>query len=40
MNIQKNRTQAIELIENNRISTTEIGDVLGKTGQVTGVLSS
>ena len=37
MNIQKNRTQAIELIENNRISTTEIGDVLGKTGQVEGV---
>lgn len=29
--------QAITLIEENRISSTEIGDVLGKTGQVQGV---
>ena len=29
--------QALELIEANRISTTEIGDVLGKTGQIEGV---
>lgn len=29
--------QAIELIEANKISSTEIGDVLGKTGQIEGV---
>lgn len=29
--------QALELIEANRISSTEIGDVLGKTGQIEGV---
>lgn len=29
--------EAIRLIEANRISTTEIGDVLGKTGQIEGV---
>ena len=29
--------EAIELIEANKISTTEVGDVLGKTGQIEGV---
>ena len=29
--------QAIELIEANKISTTEVADVLGKTGQIDGV---
>lgn len=29
--------EAIRLIEANRISTTEVGDVLGKTGQIEGV---
>lgn len=29
--------EAVRLIEANRISTTEVGDVLGKTGQVEGV---
>lgn len=29
--------QAIELIEANKISTTEVADVLGKTGQIEGV---
>lgn len=29
--------EAIKLIEANRISTTEVGDVLGKTGQIEGV---
>lgn len=29
--------QALDLIEANKISTTEIGDVLGKTGQIEGV---
>lgn len=29
--------EAINLIEANRISTTEVGDVLGKTGQIDGV---
>ena len=29
--------EAITLMENNRISSTEVGDVLGKTGQVKGV---
>lgn len=28
----------IDLIESNRISTTEIGDVLGKSGQIEGVI--
>lgn len=31
------KVKAIELIEENRISSTEIGDVLGKTGQIEGV---
>lgn len=31
------KVKAIELIEENRISTTEVGDVLGKTGQIEGV---
>lgn len=31
------KQKAIELIESNIISTTEIGDVLGKTGQIEGV---
>lgn len=31
------KEKAIELIEENRISTTEVGDVLGKMGQVEGV---
>lgn len=31
------KQQALELIEANRISSTEIGDVLGKTGQIEGV---
>lgn len=30
-------TEAINLIEANKISSTEIGDVLGKTGQIEGV---
>lgn len=30
-------TEAIDLIEANKISSTEIGDVLGKTGQIDGV---
>lgn len=30
-------TEAIDLIEANKISSTEIGDVLGKTGQIEGV---
>lgn len=34
MNILK---QALEMIEANKISSTEIGDVLGKTGQIEGV---
>lgn len=29
--------QALDLIEANKISTTEVGDVLGKTGQIDGV---
>lgn len=29
--------QALDLIEANKISTTEVGDVLGKTGQIEGV---
>lgn len=29
--------QAIELIEANKISTTEVADILGKTGQIEGV---
>lgn len=29
--------EAIKLIESNKISTTEVGDVLGKTGQIDGV---
>lgn len=29
--------EAISLIESNKISTTEVGDVLGKTGQIEGV---
>lgn len=29
--------KALKLIEANRISTTEVGDVLGKTGQIDGV---
>lgn len=29
--------EAIKLIESNKISTTEVGDVLGKTGQIEGV---
>ena len=29
--------QVIELIETNRISSTEVADVLGKTGQIEGV---
>lgn len=37
MDQQTIKAQAIELIENNKISTTEIGDVLGKTGQIEGV---
>lgn len=32
-----NLEEAIKLIEANRISTTEVGDVLGKTGQIEGV---
>ena len=31
------KEQAIEMIEANKISSTEIGDVLGKTGQIEGV---
>lgn len=31
------KEEAIRLIEANRISTTEVGDVLGKTGQIEGV---
>lgn len=31
------KQQALELIEANKISTTEIADVLGKTGQIEGV---
>lgn len=31
------KEEAIKLIEANRISTTEVGDVLGKTGQIDGV---
>lgn len=38
MSIMNNYLQeALNLIEANKISTTEIGDVLGKTGQVEGV---
>lgn len=38
MSIMNNYLQeALNLIEDNKISTTEIGDVLGKTGQVEGV---
>ena len=33
------RNEVIELIEANRISSTEVGDVLGKTGQIEGVHS-
>lgn len=33
------KEQAIEMIEANKISSTEIGDVLGKTGQIEGVHS-
>ena len=29
--------EALELIEGNKISSTEIADVLGKTGQIEGV---
>lgn len=29
--------EAIKLIESNKISTTEIGDVLGKTGEIEGI---
>lgn len=29
--------KALEIIEENKISTTEVGDVLGKTGQIEGV---
>ena len=29
--------QALDLIESNRISTTEVADVLGKAGQIEGV---
>ncbi len=31
------KEEAIKLIESNKISTTEVGDVLGKTGQIEGV---
>ena len=31
------KEQVIDLIETNKISSTEIGDVLGKTGQIEGV---
>lgn len=31
------KQQALELIEANKISTTEVADVLGKTGQIEGV---
>lgn len=31
------KQQALDLIEANKISSTEIGDVLGKTGQIEGV---
>ena len=31
------KQQVLELIEANKISTTEIADVLGKTGQIEGV---
>ena len=31
------KRQALDLIEANKISSTEIGDVLGKTGQIEGV---
>lgn len=37
MDIKQIRQKAIELIEANKISTTEVGDVLGKTGQIEGV---
>ena len=37
MDIDAIKRQALELIEANKISTTEIGDVLGKTGQIDGV---
>ena len=37
MDISDIKLRAIEKIEANKISTTEIGDVLGKTGQIEGV---
>ncbi|MBD5261367.1 MAG: RraA family protein [Bacteroides sp.] len=37
MDLNSIRCKALELIEANRISSTEIGDVLGKTGQIEGV---
>lgn len=37
--IEELRAQAIELIENNIISSTEVGDVLSKSGQIKGVFA-
>lgn len=37
MDIDSIKHQALEKIEANKISSTEIGDVLGKTGQIEGV---
>lgn len=37
MDIEAIKRQALDLIEANKISSTEIGDVLGKTGQIEGV---
>lgn len=37
MDKQTIKQQALELIEANKISTTEVADVLGKTGQIEGV---
>ena len=37
MDIDAIKSEALELIEANKISTTEVADVLGKTGQIEGV---
>ena len=37
MNKEAIKKQALDMIEANKISSTEIGDVLGKTGQIEGV---
>lgn len=37
MDIKEIKQKALDMIEANKISTTEIGDVLGKTGQIEGV---